>query len=132
MNVALATIISDMLNSLSGVGAPNQSAPHNYISAGDEQLEGAVHQDLGVVHPDGVHATLTGRTSRGLVEELRNQLNVHADAVHDQELGEVAVQHDLLTSRQNAVHRGLVGGRGSQQLVRTAFTDACPQLSTAS
>src|SRR5690606_18690824 len=68
----------------------------------DQTLERTRDQDLRVVHPDGVHATLAGRPQvrraggHGAVEDVGNHLDGHTDAVHDEELLEVTVDHDGL------------------------------------
>src|SRR5690606_8300521 len=104
----------------------------------DQTLERTRDQDLRVVHPHGVHATLTSRATRGRVQNGRNHLDGHADAVHDEELLEVTVDHDGLVAATVAVTREGVGqlghagrpvGRGVQQAAGVAVGEVLgPQV----
>src|SRR3954465_5269592 len=74
-----------------------------------QEAEGVVHEDHAVVPPDRVDPALTGGPAVG-AEEVRDELDAHADPVDDEEVLEVPQEEDLRGVGDRRGHRaGLVG-----------------------
>src|ERR1041385_424824 len=98
-----------------------------------QDAEGVRHEDPGVVVPVDVDAAHADRDAvagaRGLLlGEVRDDLDGHADPVDDQELVEVAQDHEVgaVLGRRRR-HRRLLGARVAEQPGRDRVAEAHPQ-----
>src|SRR4051812_6269081 len=91
-----------------------------------QEAEGVVHEDHAVVPPDRVDPALTGGPAVG-AEEMRDELDAHADPVDDEEVLEVPQEEDLRGVGDRRGHRAGLVGRIPDQLVAEPIEQANPQ-----